>query len=525
MSRPTLSIPSLHDSWRNDLPASVSVFLLALPLCLGIALASGAPLQAGIVSGVIGGIVVGLLSNSSLMVSGPAAGLSVIAINGIASLGSFEAFLGAVLIAGLLQIGFSLLRGGIVGYYFPSAVIKGMLAGIGIMLVLKQLPHAMGLDADFEGDESFTQRDAQTTFSALGEMFDQIQPGAVVIASASLFVMVLWHQSALKKQQALKLLPAPLVAVLIGVALNALFARSIPAWALGTTHLVQLPVARDDGHLFGFFALPDMRSLLTVEAWRMGAIIAAVASLESLLSLEATDKMDEYKRKSDANRELMAQGVGNVLAGLVGGLPVTGVVVRSAANIDSGARTRWSAILHGVLLITSVLAIPTLLNTIPLAAIASILLYTGFRLAAPALFRTSWELGRSQFVPFVVTVVAIVLTNVLVGIVIGLLVAGFFILAEHLRQPALRQVSPAGAVLRRFQLPDQATFLLKANVDRTLSAIPDGARIEIDGSNTTRFDYDVLEALHEFAETARLRNIDYRLVNIPDAPLTPTHTY
>ncbi len=518
-------LPSLRDSWRNDLPASVSVFLLALPLCLGIALASGAPLEAGIVSGIIGGIVVGVLSNSSLMVSGPAAGLTVIVVGGIGSMGSFEAFLGAVVIAGLLQIGFAQLRGGIVGYYFPSSVIKGMLAGIGIMLVLKQIPHAMGMDVDFEGDESFRQPNDANTFTTLAEMFDEIRPGAVIITAVSLLVMALWHSSSLKQRKSLRLLPAPLVVVAIGIALNAFFARTLPQFVLEPSHLVQLPVAVDDGHLLGLFTLPDFRAFLTLDAWRFGAMIAVVASLESLLSLEAADKMDQYKRKSDANRELVAQGVGNLLAGLVGGLPVTGVVIRSAANIDAGARTRWSSVLHGLLLLTSVLAIPMVLNLIPLAAVAAILLYTGFRLAAPALFRTSWSLGRTQFVPFIVTVIAINLTNLLVGIVIGLLVAGFFILAEHLRQPALRRVSPEGAVLRRYQLPDQATFLLKANVDRTLSALPEGSRVEIDGSKTTRFDYDVLEALHEFAATAELRNIDYRLVNIPDAPLTPTHTY
>ena len=522
MSDSRTTLPSLRDSWRSDLPASVSVFLLALPLCLGIALASGAPLSAGIVSGVIGGIVVGTLSNSSLMVTGPAAGLTVIVLGGISALGSFEQFLCAVMIGGAVQVVLSLLRAGIVGYYFPSAVIKGMLAGIGIILVLKQIPHAMGLDADFEGDESFVQSNAETTFSALGHLLQQIQPGAVMIAAASLLVMILWHQPSLRR---LKLVPAPLVVVALGIGANALFARLAPELAIGTSHLVQLPVPQQDGHLLGLFALPDFRALMTLDAWRIGVTIAVVASLESLLSMKATDKMDPFKRESDTNRELMSQGIGNLLSGLVGGLPVSGVLVRSAANVDAGARTRWSSVLQGALLLTCVLAIPAVLNLIPLAAIAALLLYTGFRLASPALFRASWSLGTAQFVPFIVTVVAIVLSNLLIGIAIGLFVAGFFILAEYLRQPALRQVSPDGAVLRRFQLPDQATFLAKANIERTLSALPDGARVEIDGSKTSRFDYDVLESLHEFTETAKLRNIDYRLVNVPAATLTPTHTY
>ncbi len=514
--------PALRDSWSADLPASLVVVLVALPLCLGIALASGAPLSSGIVAGVIGGIVVGLLSNSQLMVSGPAAGLTAIVFAGISTLGSFEAFLAAVLIGGVLQIALSLLRAGVIGYYIPSAVIKGMLAAIGIILILKQIPHAVGFDADFEGDESFMQSNASNTFSALTDLIQHIQVGAVLIALVSLLILVVWSRPALRK---LKLVPAPLLVVLLGIGLNGAFARWWPELVVRSTHLVSLPVATRPADWLGFFTLPDFTALASLATWRLGVTLAIVASLETLLSLEATDKMDPFKRESDTNRELLAQGIGNTLAGLIGGLPVTGVVVRSAANIDAGARTRWSAIVHGVLLLGFVLAIPTVLNLIPLSALAAMLLYTGFKLASPALFRTSWSLGWSQFIPFVVTVVAIVMTDLLVGIAVGLAIAAFFILAQYLRQPALRQVSANGAVLTRFQLPDQATFLSKANIERTLSDLPDGSRIEIDGSNTSRFDYDVLEQLHEFTETARLRGIDYRLVNIPAAPVTPTHSH
>lgn len=514
--------PSLRDSWRSDLPASLVVVLVALPLCLGIALASGAPLSAGIVAGVIGGIVVAALSNSQLMVSGPAAGLTAIVLSGIATLGSFEAFLSAVLIGGVLQIVLSVVRAGVIGYYIPSAVIKGMLAAIGIILILKQIPHAVGFDADFEGDESFRQGNSANTFSALAELFHQIQPGALIIAALSLAILVSWTKPALKK---LTVVPAPLLVVLLGIGVNLVFVRWWPALAVRSTHLVSLPVAERPADWLTFLTFPDFRALASLDTWRLGVTIAVVASLETLLSLEATDKMDPFKRESDTNRELLAQGIGNTLAGLVGGLPVTGVVVRSAANIDAGARTRWSAIVHGVLLLAFVLAIPTILNMIPLAALAAMLLFTGFKLASPALFRTSWSLGMSQFIPFVVTVVAIVMTDLLIGITVGLAIAAFFILAQYLRQPALRIVSPAGAVLTRFQLPDQATFLSKANIERTLSDIPDGSRIEIDGTNTARFDYDVLEQLHEFTETAKLRGIDYRLVNVPAAPTTPTHSH
>lgn len=508
--------PSFTDSWRYDLPASIVVLLVALPLCLGIALASGAPLSAGLMAGVIGGIVVGMLSDSQLMVSGPAAGLTAIVLAGVTALGSFPAFLTATIIGGLLQIGLSIVRAGVIGYYFPSAVIRGMLAGIGVILILKQLPHAVGYDATFVGDESFRQADGSNTFSALSDALQQIQPGAALICVLALFILVFWPKvPALKK---LKLMPAPLVVVLTGVGLNELFGLIAPAWAIRDTHLVQLPVAETARDLLNFFIFPDLSAIANPETWRLGVTIAIVASLESLLSLEATDKLDPYKRESDTNRELLAQGIGNTMCGLVGGLPVTGVIVRSAANISSGGRTRWSGITHGVLLLVAVLTIPALLNFIPLAALAAILLHTGYKLASPALWKSTYRLGLQQFVPFAITVVAIVLTDLLIGIAVGMLVGLFFILSEYLRQPALNRVSPPDAVLERYELPDQATFLSKANIERTLEAFQTGARIEIDGRNTKRFDHDVLELLHDFTKTAQLRGIDYRLVGVP--PLT-----
>jgi MFS superfamily sulfate permease-like transporter len=522
MTQAQHTFPPLRDSWRADLPASLVVVFVALPLCLGIALASGAPFSAGIIAGVVGGVVVGVLSNSQLMVSGPAAGLTAVVLSGIATLGSFEAFLAAVIIGGLLQILLGTLRAGVVGYYIPSAVIKGMLAAIGIILILKQIPHAVGLDADFEGDESFRQNNFQTTFSALSNIVEQIQPGALIVAAVSLAVLVIWNRPAFAR---LKVLPAPLLVVLLGVGANVAFATWWPELAIRSAQLVRLPVGDRPAEWLILFTRPDFSAFASAETWRVGVMIALVASLETMLSLEATDKMDPFKRESDTNRELLAQGIGNTIVGFCGGLPVAGVLVRSAANIDAGARTRWSAVVQGALLLLFVLAIPSFLNRIPLSAIAAILLYTGYRLASPLLFRTSWSLGKSQFIPFIVTTVAIVFTDLLVGVAIGLVVAAFFILAEYLRQPALKVVSPKGAVLTRYQLPDQATFLSKANIERTLSALPSGSRIEIDGTNTARFDYDVLEQLHEFTETAKLRGIDYRLVNIPTAPTTPTHTY
>jgi MFS superfamily sulfate permease-like transporter len=508
--------PSFKDSWRYDLPASIVVVLVALPLCLGIALASGAPLSAGLMAGVIGGIVVGMLSDSQLMVSGPAAGLTAIVLAGVTALGSFPAFLMATIIGGVLQIGLSIMRAGVIGYYFPSAVIRGMLAGIGVILILKQLPHAVGYDANYLGDESFRQPDGSNTFSALSEALQQVQPGAALICLLALFILVFWPKvPALKK---LKLMPAPLVVVLTGVGLNELFGVMAPTWVIRDTHLVQLPVAETARDLLNFVIFPDLSALANPETWRLGVTIAIVASLESLLSLEATDKLDPFKRESDTNKELRAQGIGNTICGLVGGLPVTGVIVRSAANIDSGGRTRWSGITHGVLLLVAVLTIPALLNFIPLAALAAILLHTGYKLASPALWYATYRLGLQQFVPFAITVVAIVLTDLLIGIAVGMMVGLFFILSEYLRQPALIRVSPPDAVLQRYELPDQATFLSKANIERTLESFQTGSRIEIDGRNTKRFDHDVLELLHDFIKTSELRGIDYRMVGIP--PLT-----
>lgn len=507
--------------WRRDLPAAVVLVLIALPLCLGISLAAGAPLTAGLISGVVGGVLVGALSSSPVMVSGPAAGLTAVVVGGIAATGSFRAFLVAVVIAGVLQLALGAMRAGIVGYFFPSSVIRGMLAGIGVTLILKQLPHALGYDVDFEGDEAFRQANNETTFSALQQMWDGLHPGAIVVSLVAFGALLLWERW---RPRSLKVIPAAVFAVVIGIGLNAVFPQLNPALVLQATHLVQLPVVSHPGEWLAFLTWPDWSALSSFDTWRVGATIAVVASLEALLALDATDKMDPHKRESDTERELFAQGTGNIVSGLLGGLPISGVIVRSAANIDAGAQTRRSTITHGALLLVAVLTLPALLNRMPLASLAAVLLYTGFKLASPALFRMAWSQGRSQFAPFIITMVAIVLTDLLIGITIGLAVGLFFILYAHLKQPALRQISGPGAVLRRFVLPDQATFLSKASIERTLQALPFDSRVEIDGRHTTRFDLDVLEQLHEFEETARLRRIDYRLVGIPAAPTTPTHT-
>ena len=508
------------DSWRADVPASIVVFLIAVPLCLGIALASGAPLFAGIISGIVGGLVVGAISQSQLMVSGPAAGLTAIVVSAIATLGSFRAFLVSVVLAGVLQVVLGLIGAGVIGYVFPMAVIKGMLAAIGIILILKQIPHAVGYDADFPGDEAFRQANAENTFSSLWSAIERIHPGALALSLLSLVLLLVWDSTGLKK---LKLLPGPLVVVLIGTALNSYFGAASSAMHLSGDHLVTLPVARSLEEFAGLFVFPDWSAITTPEVWRIAVTIGVVASLESLLSLSATNRIDPYRREPSTNRELVAQGVGNTLSGLVGGLPVTGVIVRSAANVDAGARTKWSAILHGALLLAAAATIPAVLNLVPIAPLAAILLYTGFKLAHPRLLKHAWSQGVYQFTPFVLTVVAILLTDLLVGIGIGLAIGLLFVLLDHLRAPCFTVVSPPGSVLTRLRLNENVTFLNKASLATYLEAMPPRSRIEIDGRACKRIDHDVVELIHEFGETTRLRHIDLRLVGIPRQSIMPAH--
>ena len=511
---------TLFGHWREDAPASLVVFLVALPLCLGIALASGAPLLSGMVSGIIGGIVVGLASGSNLMVSGPAAGLTAIVIAGIQQVGGFARFLPAVILGGALQLVLGAARAGVIGYYVPSAVIKGMLAAIGLTLIFKQIPHAVGYDRDYEGDFSYVEPDGQTTFSAIGEAFQHVQPAAIAVALLGLAVLILWPRTPLAR---VRLFPAPLAVVGLGVGLNELLRVFAPALAIRDTHLVSLPSGGGVGGVLAQLARPDWAAFGDRGVWVLGATLGIVASLETLLSLEATNKLDPLKREAPANRELLAQGLGNLTSGLLGGLPVTGVIVRSSANVDAGARTRLSAVLHALWLVAAVFALGPVLNRIPLAALAAVLLFTGYKLAQPSLWRSALAIGPSQFIPFAVTIVAVLFTDLLRGIGLGLVVGLVFILVQHLRQPVLARVSPPGAVLTRYELADQVTFLSKASLARALEALPPGARVEIDGRKTRRFDYDAVEVLLEFRPRARERGIDYRLVGVPDVAITPAH--
>ena len=501
--------PSFREAWRSDVRASIVVFLVAVPLCLGIALASGAPLFSGIVTGIIGGIVVGFASGSHLMVSGPAAGLTAIVLAAITTLG-FPAFLTAVLLAGVLQIALGLVRAGVIGYYFPNAVIRGMLAGIGIIIILKQIPHALGYDAEFEGALDFQQANSENTMSSLLRAMERIETGAVLLSVLALTLMILWERPFMKR---FALVPAALVAVAVGVVLNAAFAASGSGLTLAGDHLVSLPIIASLGDLRGALTSPDFGALGNAAVWTTAATLGVVASLETLLSLEATDRMDPLKREAPANRELVAQGIGNVLCGFAGGLPMTGVIVRSSANVYSGAKTKASAIMHGALLLVAVLVIPSVLNRIPLAVLAAILLFTGYKLAHPKQLVQFFRKGFHQWVPFVTTIVAILLTDLLTGIAAGLGTSLLFILLEHLRAPSFEIVSTEGTHTR-LRLNAHLTFLSKANLSTTLQQFAAGSEVEVDGSAVKRIDHDAAEVLREFRASAEGRRITVRFLGL-----------
>ena len=510
---------------REDLPASVVVFFVALPLCLGIALASGAPLFAGLISGVIGGIVVGALSGSPLGVSGPAAGLAVIVLSAITELGSFEAFLLAVVIAGVMQIALGMARAGVLGYFFPSAVIKGMLAGIGVIIILKQLPHAVGYDADPEGEMEFMQADGENTFSALGQMWTHVEINALIVALGALLIMLCWDKLRGKTPGPLRLLPGTLVAVAAGIIYQYFCVRYASTLAVAPEHLVSVPVATSWQAFTALFTAPDWSRVNDPAIYLTAATLAVIASIETLLCVEATDKLDPHKRVTPTNRELLAQGTGNVIAGLLGGLPVTQVIVRSSANIQTGARSKLSTIVHGVLLMVCVLALPRVLNIIPLAVLASVLILVGYKLAHPSLFRAMLALGPSQAIPFFVTVVGVVLTDLLVGIGLGMAVAVMFILhRNYLNSHFLHIETSPGAdqhTLVTMHLAEDVTFLNKGAILKELSGIADGSRVVIDTSGCVNIDYDAREIIDDFLATAAERDITVTVIEAqPPAPLS-----
>lgn len=506
--------PSAWTGLTKDLAAGLVVFLVALPLCLGIALASGAPMVAGIVSGVVGGLLVSWLSGSHTSVSGPAAGLVAVVLAQVAVLGSYEAFLVAVILAGAIQVLLGALRAGFIAAFFPSSVIKGLLAAIGLILILKQIPHMVGHDADPAGDMGFLQIDGKNTLSELLASLFDLDPGAMMVGLVSLAVLLAWDRSRLKHS----LVPAPLVVVLLGVAANLVFKAAGSSWAIGPAHLVQLPTATGVGDFLRTLPSPDLKAFGDPAIILAAVTIAIVASLETLLNLEAVDKLDPRKRVSPPNRELMAQGAGNIVAGLLGGLPLTSVIVRSSVNINAGAASRLAAFFHGGLLALLVLFAPRWLNEIPLASLAAVLIFTGLKLTSPALFRQMWAEGRSQFVPFVVTVLAIVFTDLLVGVLIGLGTGLAFILHSNYRRPLLRFMERhvSGDVLR-IEFANQVSFLNRAALEQALDSVPTDGHVVLDARNTDYIDPDILDLIEDFRrQTAVARNLKVSLVGFKD---------
>ena len=485
--------------FKQDFPASIVVFLVAVPLCLGISLASGAPLLSGIIAGIVGGIIVTSFSGSSLGVSGPAAGLAVIVLSGIEQVGGFEAFLLAAMLGGIIQLILGFVRAGIVAYYFPSSVIKGMLAAIGIIIFFKQIPHAVGYDRNYEGDLAFMQADGQNTFSEIINMLNYFTLSAFIIAVVGLTILILWETSIIKKRPFLKQIPAPLLVVGLGIALHLIFIE-INFYPLGSDQLVNIPVIDSISGFREALIFPDFTAIGNIEIWKLAFVLAIVASLETLLCLEATDKLDPLKRISPTNRELKAQGIGNIISPLIGGLPVTQVIVRSSTNIQSGAVTRSSAFMHGWWVLLFVALLPQALNMIPLASLAAILLLVGYKLAKPSTFVAMKKTGKEQFIPFVVTVLAIVFTDLLTGIIIGMVVAVFFILFNNYQNAYYWKIEQdkKGNDVVRIKLAEDVTFLNKARIMNTLKGIPEGVKIIIDASQTLNMHSDVFEIIEDF---------------------------
>ena len=506
---------SFFKEWKSDLPAGLIVFLVAIPLCLGIALASGAPLFSGLIAGMVGGLVISLLSDSALGVSGPAAGLVAIVIVAIQDLG-FESFLLAVSIAGLIQLALGFARAGIIGYYFPSSVIKGMLAAIGLIIILKQIPHALGYDQDYEGDLAFRQEDGYNTFSEIGHAMELLTPGAVIITLVCLAILILWERPFMKKVKAFSIIQGPLVAVIVGIVLNIVF-QGFPNLLLEPEHIVAIPVASGFSSFIDQFSLPDFSAITNVKVYTVALTLAIVASIESLLCAEATDKLDPYKRTTNLNTELKAQGVGNIVSGLIGGLPVTQVIVRSSTNIQSGGKTRAAAFFHGILLLLCVALIPNILNLIPLASLAAILFMVGYKLAKPSKFTEMYKLGWTQFAPFVITIVAILLTDLLIGIGIGLVASIFFILQNNYRNSYWlhSEESTEGAKLK-LVLSEDVSFLNKGSILKTLKEIPPRSSVIIDATDSVHIDQDVLDIFEDFRSKAAFKNITLEIRGIGD---------
>ncbi|WP_448700287.1 SulP family inorganic anion transporter [Mucilaginibacter sp. AW1-3] len=504
---------SFKNTFKQDLSSGLVVFLVALPLCLGIALASGAPLLAGIITGIVGGIVVGFISGSQLAVSGPAAGLTTIVATAIISLHSYETFLVAVVLAGVIQIILGLIKAGKIGLYFPSNVIKGMLAAIGIILILKQIPHAFGYDADTEGDFAFAQADHSNTFSEITNVLSRVSPGAIIIFVISMTILMLWDTLSKK----LKAIPSGLVVVIVGVLISIALQNAPAGFNLKGNSFVQLPLFSGLSDFATNLKFPDFSKAMNMEVLTVAFTIAFVASLETLLSIEAVDKLDPLKRSTPLNRELLAQGVGNTIAGLLGGLPLTAVIVRGATNVSSGAKTKTSTIFHGILLLVAVLLIPGVMNKIPLASLAAILIMVGYKLAKVKLFKDMYKAGWNQFTPFIATVVAIILTDLLKGVLIGMAVSIVFILVNATKDLiySTQKLTKSGT-MQQLVLSEQVTFLNKAHLNEFFNSIKPGMSVWVDASQTRYIEQDCLEILQDFKSRATLENIPCTITGLKD---------
>ena len=510
----TLFISYMFKHLKSDFPASIVVFFVALPLCLGIALASGAPLFSGVIAGIVGGIVVGALSGSKIGVSGPAAGLAAIVLVAIGSLGGYENFLVAVVLAGIIQIIFGIVKAGIIGYYFPSSVIKGMLTGIGIIIILKQIPHFFGYDSDPEGDWAFFQVDGQNTFTEILDTLNNISPGATLIAAIGLGILILWSNVLSKKGKIFQLIQGPVVAVVVGI-IYYIMTKDHEVLSISKDHMVSVPIPEGISSFLAQFSFPNFSAITNPQVWVTAFTMALVASLETLLCVEATDKLDPEKNVTPTNRELLAQGTGNIISGLIGGLPITQVIVRSSANIQSGGKTKLSAIIHGFLLLISVILIPTLLNMIPLSVLAAILFVVGFKLAKPSLFKKMYQLGWKQFLPFIVTVLGLVFTDMLMGILLGLAVGILVIIIKSYQNSHFLHIEDKSDGMHRIKmtLAEEVTFFNKGAILKELDSLPRDTYLELNMLNTRYLDYDIIEILEDFSFKAKERNINIKLIS------------
>lgn len=502
---------NLFTNFKSDFSAGLVVFLVALPLCLGIAMASGAPLFSGIISGIVGGVVVGYLSTSHLSVSGPAAGLTAIVLTAITDLGAFDIFLTAVFIAGIIQFILGLIKAGSISNYFPTNVIEGMLAGIGVIIILKQIPHAFGYDKDFEGNLAFLQPDSENTFSELFHLIGHVQVGSIIISSLSLFVLIAWTKFEFLKK--IKLVPPALVAVIVSILMNEFFIISGSDFSILNDNMVNLPVPNSFEEFKNIFILPNFSALLNTQVWIVGITIAVVASIETLLCIEASDRMDEQKRFTDTNIELKAQGIGNIISSLLGGLPMTSVVVRTSANHTAGAKSKLATIIHGLLLSVCVFSIPMILNKIPLSTLAAVLLLVGYKLANPKIIVYFWKKGKYQFIPFIATFVAVVLTDLLKGVALGIIISIIFVLKGNLKRAySFKKDEYIDGDIIHIHLAQEVSFLNKAAIKSTLSEIPENSKVIIDATETLYIAHDILDLIREFKLTRAIdSNIKVKL--------------